>query len=286
MLEFLLFFIVVLIAVCLLVSVFDCNRIKTVRYDMQSEKITKPCTLVLLSDLHNKTFGKENEKLIQKIDGISPDGILVAGDMLTATKGKDFSTAITLMEKLSRRYRIYYGMGNHEYRLGLYPKQYGDMYERYMKGLDKAGIVPLINESAYLPDVNISVYGLQIDRKYYKRFQRQFMSQDYIRKLLRDGPEDAYRILIAHNPQYFEEYAAWGADLVVSGHIHGGIMKLPVLGGVLSPNLTLFPKYDGGRYEIGKSTMILSRGLGTHTIPLRIFNPGELVVIRLQPTNG
>jgi hypothetical protein len=71
--------------------------------------------------------------------------------------------------------------------------------------------------------------------------------------------------------------------LVVSGHVHGGIMRLPVFGGVLSPSLTLFPKYDGGRFSEGKSTMILSRGLGTHTIPLRVFNPGELVVIDFKP---
>lgn len=71
--------------------------------------------------------------------------------------------------------------------------------------------------------------------------------------------------------------------MVVSGHVHGGIMRLPVFGGVLSPSLTLFPKYDGGRFSEGKSTMILSRGLGTHTIPLRVFNPGELVVIDFKP---
>ena len=70
--------------------------------------------------------------------------------------------------------------------------------------------------------------------------------------------------------------------MVVSGHVHGGIMRLPVLGGVLSPNMTLFPKYDGGRFDVGRSAMILSRGLGTHTIPLRIFNPGELVVLKLS----
>ncbi len=105
------------------------------------------------------------------------------------------------------------------------------------------------------------------------------MKADYLPKILGEPRTDACQILIAHNPLYFEEYAAWGADVVVSGHVHGGIMRLPVLGGVLSPNLSLFPKYDGGRFELGRAVMILSRGIGTHTIPLRIFNPAELVVL-------
>lgn len=89
--------------------------------------------------------------------------------------------------------------------------------------------------------------------------------------------------MIAHNPEYFPAYAEWGADLVLSGHVHGGLMRLPFLGGVIAPSMKLFPKYDGGVFEEHGSTMILSRGLGTHTLPIRIFNPGELVVIRLTP---
>ena len=68
----------------------------------------------------------------------------------------------------------------------------------------------------------------------------------------------------------------------MSGHVHGGLMRLPVLGGVISPRLRLFPRYDGGRFERDKKVMILGRGLGTHTLPIRIFNPGELVVIHLK----
>ena len=174
-------------------------------------------------------------------------------------------------------------MGNHEYRLQLYPEQYGNMYERYEKALDQGGVHSLINENVSLPEYNLAVCGAQIDRRYYKRFGKYPMSEEYLPQILGEKRSDRFQILIAHNPDYFEEYAKWGADLVVSGHVHGGIMRLPVLGGVLSPNLTLFPKYDGGMFKLGDAVMVLSRGLGTHTIPLRIFNPGELVVIKLQP---
>ena len=282
MLEGLMIFAGIAIIICILVSAWDSNRFVTVEYEVVSDKIADDCRFVLLSDLHNKSYGQDNSRLIEEIDRISPDGILAAGDMLTAVKGQPFDHAVSLMEQLAARYPIYFGMGNHEYRLALYPDQYGDMYDRYMDGLKQAGIEPLINQTTYLPSYHIAVCGAQIDRRYYKRFRKVPMSREYLPGILGEPRRDACQILIAHNPLYFEEYAAWGADVVVSGHVHGGIMRLPVLGGVLSPNLSLFPKYDGGRFEQGRSVMILSRGLGTHTVPLRIFNPGELVVINLR----
>lgn len=275
--------IILVILICLLSAVLDSSRFVTVSYEIRSDKIARPCRMVLLSDLHNKSFGRDNERLFQKIAELTPDGILVAGDMLTATKGHDYSAALRLMERLAGSYKIYYGMGNHEYRLQMYPDQYPGMYEGYLNGLQAAGVEPLINESTYLPAWNVAVCGVQIDRCYYKHLRKAPMGNEYLSRILGEAREDAFQVLIAHNPAYFEDYAAWGADLVVSGHVHGGIMRLPVLGGVLSPSLTLFPKYDGGRFTCGKSTMILSRGLGSHTIPLRIFNPGELVVIELLP---
>ena len=91
-----------------------------------------------------------------------------------------------------------------------------------------------------------------------------------------------YNILLMHNPDYFPNAAQWGTDLVLSGHVHGGIVRIPGWKGVASPNIRFFPKYDGGKFEEGESVMILSRGLGVHTIPFRLFNPGELIVLDLE----
>ena len=113
----------VAIILCLIISVWDCNRFITVEYEIESDKVTKPCKFVLLSDLHNKSYGKDHERLIDKIDSISPDMVLVAGDMLTAERGQDSDVALSLMRQLSSRYKIYYGMGNHEHRLQLCPEQ-------------------------------------------------------------------------------------------------------------------------------------------------------------------
>ena len=114
------------------------------------------------------------------------------------------------------------------------------------------------------------------------------MKKEYLEGLLPEGRQDCFQILLAHNPDYFPAYAAWGADLVLSGHLHGGVIRLPLLGGVISPRLHLFPHYDGGKFTCGNSTMIVSRGLGMHTIPFRFNNPGELVdiTIRKRKNNG
>lgn len=271
------------VLLCLFVSLFDCNRFVTVRYEITSDKITKRCKIVLLSDLHNKSYGKDHEKLIRKIDAISPDVILTSGDMLTAMQDVPYEKVLSLMRQLASRCQIYYGLGNHEQRLQRCPEQFGTVYDDYVNGLSECGVTLLVNENTYLPEYNVAVCGSAIDKQYYQRFRKQPMAADYLPKILGRPREGACQILIAHTPQYFEEYAAWGADVVVSGHVHGGIMRLPVFGGVLSPNLTLFPKYDGGRFSCGKSVMILSRGLGTHTIPVRVFNPAELVVMELVP---
>lgn len=93
--------------------------------------------------------------------------------------------------------------------------------------------------------------------------------------------EDKFSILLAHNPEYFKSYAKWGADLTVSGHIHGGIMRLPLIAVMFPPSLRLFPKYDSGEFEENGKKMILSRGMGLHHIKLRFFNRPEISVIKI-----
>ncbi len=264
-----------------IVMIIDGNRFVIREYTIKTDKLDKEYTLALLADLHNRSYGEDNVKLLEAIDSIKPDGILTAGDMLTAKPGKSFMTALSFMKQLSSKYPVYYGLGNHEYRMKLYREDYGDAFEEYTGALTDAGIHVLDN--ATLPVGDFAVTGVTIDRKYYKRFRKNVMEEEYLSETIGEVSKDKYHILMAHNPEYFEDYAKWGADLVVSGHVHGGIMRLPVLGGVISPKLVLFPKYDGGMFRQDNTTMILSRGLGMHTLPVRIFNPGELVVIHLLP---
>ena len=269
-----------IIILLLWVMLFDSNRFVTVSYKVSDTRIRKDFRVVVLADLHNKSFGKKNAALLEAIHDCKPDMILVAGDILTAKKGKKPNVAIDLMAELVKEYPCYYGNGNHEHRLKLYPKTYGNMAEVYENALQKIGISRLVNTHVKLAEYGVNIYGAEIDRYYYKRFRVPKMAADYLPSVLGEIDKSAYNILIAHNPDFFPNYAAWGADMVFAGHVHGGIIRIPIWGkGVASPNIRLFPKYDGGEFSEGESKMILSRGLGLHTIPFRLFNPGELVVV-------
>lgn len=285
--EYILLILAAFIVFCIGCIIFDTNRFIIRRYNIKSTKIEKEFRFVFLSDLHNKTYGQNNRKLMKTIEEINPEAVFIAGDMLTSKPGKDFKEAIDLLEQLIQRYPVFYGNGNHEHRLLLYPEKYGSMGDDYEKSISGLGIKRLINEKIVLKSQNIVVKGLEVDPEYYKRFMTFKMPDDYLESMIGACEESAYEILIAHNPDYFKHYAKYGADLVLSGHVHGGICKIPLLGGVISPALRLFPKYDGGIfYEKNKnkssSVMIVSRGLGTHTLPIRLWNPGELIEVTIQ----
>lgn len=265
------------------VTAYDSSRFIRREYGISSDKVRKKAKILLLSDLHNKSYGKRNERLLAEIEKLNPDLVVVAGDMVTANERKTrFEVPAALMKRLAERYPVYYGMGNHEYRIKVYRKAYGNMFDGYKEKLKSYGVRVLENERIYLPEYNMEICGLEIGRRYYKRLHREPMETGYIESLLGKAREERFELLIGHNPDYFQQYAGWGADLTVAGHVHGGVVRLPGLGGVISPALRLFPKYDGGMFEEYGKRMILSRGLGMHTIPVRVFNPGELVVIYLE----
>lgn len=261
----------------------DCNRFVVRNYSCRNEKLKKPLTIVQLSDLHNKQFGKKNQKLLNSVRKVKPDLIILSGDMYTSLASRNTDEAQDLVTALARSYPVYYSNGNHEQKTKDMVEEFGTIYEDYQKSLTKEGVCFLSNESIYLAEYNIRIYGLELSREYYRKFKNHHVTKETIRDYLGESDEDAVSLMIAHNPEFFPAYADWKADFVFAGHVHGGLMKLPFAGGVIAPSMKLFPKYDGGVFHEESSTMILSRGLGTHTLPIRIFNPGELVVLRLTP---
>ncbi len=269
----------VLCLTALIINICDLNRFVVRNYTVTSDRIKKPFKFVLLSDLHNKNYGNENEKILSAIRTAQPDFVICAGDMITAEPGAKNETAVKFMQKLAKEFDVYYGMGNHEYRAGLYPDKYGSMYQDYIDILKEANVIVLNNSHVDLDEFGIYISGLEIDKKYYKRFRVYPMDKEYIPSVLGEKKKEKFEILIAHNPDYSPQYSEYGADLSVSGHVHGGLIRLPFIGGIASPNVRFFPKYNGGMYRIGTSVSIVSCGLGTHTLPLRLFDPGELCVI-------
>lgn len=261
------------------------NSIDVINYKIKSNKIPdsfKNFRILQLSDLHDKQFGKDNFKLIKKIDNINPDIIVITGDVLLRKK-VNYNIFLNLAAVLVKKYKIYFIVGNHEQRIRVKDKRLYD----FIKTLKSMGIIVLNNKKIKLikNDSHINLYGFRINLKYYRYglFYKKphFETQD-IKNKLGDLDETKFNILLAHNPLYFENYAQWGADLTLSGHVHGGMIHLPFIGGLLSPERKFFPKYSAGKYKIGNSIMIVSKGLGSGVIHFRLFNKPDLSVITLE----
>lgn len=282
MIKWIVIAIIILILIFCLIMVIDCNRFVVRNYVYKSDKVKKTTRFVMLSDLHSTKFGKDNIKLINKIKELKPDGILIAGDMYTAERGTTTNVAEHLVVSLSKDFPVFYANGNHEMKTRERQDEFGSIYEEYQTRLINNGVNILNNTNHYLEDSNIKIYGLDLPFDYYKKFIKLRADKEFLNNLLGKPDDDEVKLLIAHNPEYFEDYVNWGADVIVSGHYHGGLMRLPLIGGVISPRYTLFPKFDYGVFEKESSKMILSCGLGTHTLPIRIFNPGEIALITVQ----
>jgi predicted MPP superfamily phosphohydrolase len=282
-------YILIVLAVIVLLSVFviyrDTHRFVVRDYELHTDKIKGDFTFALLSDLHGYVFGNNNDTLIKAIEDAKPDAVLCAGDMITGhyeNGGINDGPALHLLSELASRFPVYMANGNHENKVKTTTDVFGNFYGRYKSQLQKAGVKVLENDSMDIKGTNIRVTGLELSHDYFRKVVMNKMEDNLVDRLVGHSDGSRYQVLIAHNPQYFERYAAWGADLTVSGHVHGGIIRLPLLGGVISPAIVLFPKYDGGKFEIDGKTMILSRGLGTHSIHVRMFNPCELCIIHVR----
>lgn len=263
------------------------KKVSTVEYILDRGNLSeewKDYSFVVLSDYHNNEYNVDNEEIFAKIETVNPQMIIVAGDMVTAKPGVDNSKAYSFVKSLADKYHIYYANGNHEYRMKIYPDTYPGMYDEFLENIKHHNITHLVNDMITLEkgSTSLNIRGLQMDRRFYKRFERTPMEVNYIASEIGEASDSDYEVLIAHNPNYFEEYVKWGADLVVSGHVHGGIVRLPFLGGVISTDFRLFPKYDYGLFEKDGSRMILTSGIGTHTIKFRLFNPVEIVSVRFK----
>ncbi|MBO8464134.1 MAG: metallophosphoesterase [Firmicutes bacterium] len=280
------FFVLCLVLIGVIGRIFYENstfRIK--RYTICHEKIGRKANglkIAFLSDLHNSCYGRGNSKLLQAIQDENPDLILIGGDMLIGKNGDYMDNACTLLQNLSMKFPVYYANGNHESRMKFNPDKYEDRYQIYEKKLKAMGVSLLCNESVFLEEQDITITGLELDEYYYQKGKKVMMEESDMEDLVGVSDRENFQILLAHHPEFFEKYSEWGANLVLSGHNHGGIVRLPLLGGVISPQYRLFPKYDGGLYKKDGNYMVLSRGLGTHTIKIRLWNVPELCMIELK----
>lgn len=248
-------------------------------------KPKEPIRIAVIGDLHNRRFGEGNSRLVSAILNQYPDMVLCVGDMMVCGGEKEakLEAGLSLLKRLACDCPVYCVNGNHEFRAKTYPETYQNAYARWVKGLKSCGAVLLEDDRTQVSckGTVMDIYGLEIPMKYYQRRSKGLMSAEEIREHIGEPAADHYNILLAHAPYFFESYALWGADLTLAGHLHGGSVRLPFAGGVMSPQWQLFPKYDRGLYEKLAHKLVVTAGLGTHSMVMRINNPPEVVILEL-----
>lgn len=242
------------------------NPLVLTRYDYTSSKVPEGFDgyrIVHISDFHCKEFGDRESDLIAMIRNAEPDLILFTGDSIDDEHSLDnYRDLITGIYDVAP---IYYVNGNHEYDASAPLAEMKELNEKYqVHDLNDASVVVEHNEDSILLsglDFRLTMRGLR-------------NNIDYANTTM-------FNILLYHGTDKFDGIAPYNYDLVLSGHTHGGIVCLPFIGGIISNQKELFPKYDSGVYTSGLSTMISSRGLGDASIP-RFHNPREVICITLH----
>lgn len=265
------FFAVVLCFVTYII--LENNTISLTQYDINSDKVSdgNKLTIVHVSDLHNKEFGKDNKRLLKKIESCDPDIIAVTGDIIDSYH-TDVDVAITFMQKASEIAPCYFIPGNHEQRVP-------DEYNTFKEELEGFNVTILENEAVEFTqkEDTFSLIGL-IDPNFVFDYPTGYIST----QLSTLSADDNYTVLLAHRPEYFETYTSFDVDLVLSGHAHGGQFRIPFIGGLFAPDQGAFPKYDSGKFTDNNTEMIVSRGLGNSIFPFRLNNPPELITITIE----
>lgn len=279
--KILLVILMVMILVCLISVWISYNWLTVSKFTVTSSKITESFRMVLISDLHNHRFGSENERLVEKIEEQSPDLIILDGDMLNGDS-EDDNVPVELIHFLSEVAPVYYSFGNHEY----YYIEAG--HDELQNDLEEAGAVVLNYQSI---DLEVKGNEIRLGGLYEYGFETTMQTEEENAKaisyLAQYVDTDRYLIMLAHRPESFYcwDYAdTWGIDLVLSGHLHGGQVIIPGVGGLYNSLNGFWPEYDYGQYKLGNSDMIITRGLGSNPKALpRLNNPPEIAVVDVEP---
>lgn len=234
-------------------------------------------TIAHISDLHNTEFGQQQERLLQKLVEAAPDLIAITGDLLDSYH-PNITVAMEFINGAIAIAPVYYVTGNHESRL---PELYAQLREQ----MESAGVVVLDNKAVTLEYGSSIIRVLGVDDPTFSAESDLYEDNEQVISAQLDvllDDQSAYTILLSHRPELFDVYHEAGIDLVLCGHAHGGQVRLPFIGALFAPNQGFFPEYTAGLYRQGDTQMVVSRGLGNSSFPIRINNPPELVVITLQ----
>lgn len=242
------------------------------RYEVNSKKLPESFDgfkIVQLSDLHGAEFGEDGMELVDKVGSLEPDMIALTGDFVT-DEG-DLAAVKKLAGRLTELCPVYFVSGNHEFGSGLAVK--------VRNILERAGVKYLSNEYLTINrgDDEILLGGVEDPLAY-----ADMLSPDELAQKMNDAAPDAFKILLGHRNYWMTEYPELPVDLIFCGHAHGGLIRIPGVGGLIGTDRRLFPDFDAGQFNNGRYTLIVSRGLG-NSVPIpRIFNRPEIVCVELS----
>ena len=249
------------------------TRFVTRTYEITDDRFYDEVRIAIISDLHGALYGKKQCDLIAALDQAAPNVVLLLGDIYHQD-GID-QNAIELIDALSGRFDCYFVPGNHEYKSG----ELG-----MIRNLLREADIPILAGDSAMVIVNethVQIFGVDDGQGGKAKQLWQIANAGSQRK------DEIYSILAIHVPNGVESYLHYGFDLMLSGHTHGGQIIIPhILNGLYAPGQGLFPKYGGGRYDFGKQTLIISRGLAQKPLWLpRLGNPPELTIVTLKPAS-
>lgn len=242
------------------------------RYEVKSQKLPESFDgfkIVQLSDLHGAEFGEDGMELVDKVGSLEPDMIALTGDFVT-DEG-DLAAVEKLAARLVKLCPVYFISGNHEFGSGLAVK--------VRNILERAGVKYLSNEYLTISrgEDGILLGGVEDPLAY-----ADMLSPDELAQKMNDAAPDAFKILLGHRNYWMTEYPELPVDLIFCGHAHGGLIRIPGVGGLIGTDRRLFPDFDAGQFNNGRYTLIVSRGLG-NSVPIpRVFNRPEIVCVELS----
>lgn len=243
-------------------------------YTVTSPKLTAEVRLAVVTDFHSSDNADD---VVAMVTSCAPDAVLMVGDMFDDdTANRPTERTLSLMRQLSAQYPCYYVSGNHE-------AWTGEMDALYQQ-TEEAGVTVLRMSSGVLTVRGQRIALCGIPDPYEMVFSGAPDTEEQLRQALEDVDSADFTVLLAHRPELLAKYAQFPLDLVVSGHAHGGQVRIPgVLNGLYAPNQGWFPKLAGGAYTQDGTTLIVSRGLAVRTRLPRIFNRPEVVLVRCVP---
>ncbi len=272
--------IILLIAVfgSIIFFVWQNNSITISEFDYINSKIPEGFNgfkIAHISDLHNKQFGKNQQKILGKLKNVDPNAIVITGDLIDRRK-YDFDVAMAFIEGAVDIAPVFYVSGNHEAWSG----KHSTIEER----LTDAGVHILDNDVVRLSieDSSILMFGVRDPDFQTSSYMEDTDITEMIEQFQLWSSYSGFKILLSHRPELFDLYCENNMDLIFTGHAHGGQFRIPFIGGLVAPDQGLFPKYTSGSYNKNISTMFVSRGLGNSIIPIRIFNRPEIILVTLK----